>query len=75
MLARHIVRASPLRATALPMAARRLPLVQQRTFLPESMVGRKNIDEKYPDSDYPTLTDAEDPDMVRWNKKQCGGQH
>jgi len=29
------------------------------------MVGRKKTDEKYPDSDYPTLTPAEDPDMVR----------
>lgn len=63
MLSRHIVRASPFRAAALP-AARRLPLIQQRTFLPESMVGRKKMDEKYPDSDYPKLTAAEDPDMV-----------
>ncbi|KAL2165603.1 hypothetical protein VTG60DRAFT_4256 [Thermothelomyces hinnuleus] len=63
MLTRRIVRASPIRATALPMAARRLPFIQQRTFLPESMVGKSKIDEKYPDSDYPTLTDAEDPDM------------
>ncbi|KAH6847203.1 NADH dehydrogenase-like protein [Chaetomium sp. MPI-CAGE-AT-0009] len=62
MLSRHIVRASPFRAAALP-AARRLPFIQQRTFLPESMVGKKKIDEKYPDSDYPTLTPAEDPDM------------
>ncbi|KAH6623695.1 hypothetical protein F5144DRAFT_584020 [Chaetomium tenue] len=62
MLSRHIVRASPFRAAALP-AARRLPLIQQRTFLPESMVGRKKMDEKYPDSDYPKLTAAEDPDM------------
>ncbi|KAJ4291391.1 hypothetical protein N0V88_005984 [Collariella sp. IMI 366227] len=64
MLSRQIVRASPFRATALPAAARRLPLIQQRTFLPESMVGRSKIDEKYPDSDYPTLTPAEDPDML-----------
>jgi hypothetical protein len=28
------------------------------------MVGRKKIDEKYPDTDYPKLTAAEDPDMV-----------
>ncbi|KAL2176540.1 uncharacterized protein P884DRAFT_225430, partial [Thermothelomyces heterothallicus CBS 202.75] len=63
MLTCRIVRASPIRATALPMAARRLPFIQQRTFLPQSMVGKSKIDEKYPDSDYPTLTDAEDPDM------------
>lgn len=65
MLSRRIMQASPLRATALLPAARRLPLVQQRTFLPESMVGRKAIDEKYPASDYPTLTAEEDPEMVR----------
>jgi hypothetical protein len=29
------------------------------------MVGRKILDEKYPDSDYPNLTEAEDPEMVR----------
>jgi NADH dehydrogenase (ubiquinone) 1 beta subcomplex subunit 8 len=39
-------------------------LIQQRTFLPESMVGKSKIDEKYPDSDYPTLTPEEDPEMV-----------
>lgn len=65
MLSRRIVRASPFRATAVLPAARRLPVIQQRTFLPESMAGRKAIDEKYPDSDYPTLTPAEDPEMVR----------
>ncbi|KAL2017190.1 hypothetical protein VTK56DRAFT_2510 [Thermocarpiscus australiensis] len=61
MLSRRIVRAPPFRMTAMP--ARRLPFIQQRTFLPESMVGRSKIDEKYPDSDYPTLTPEEDPDM------------
>ena len=29
------------------------------------MVGRSKIEEKYPDSDYPTLTPEEDPEMVR----------
>ncbi|KAK0702542.1 hypothetical protein B0T21DRAFT_342406 [Apiosordaria backusii] len=61
MLSSRIVRAAPLRTAAL--AARRLPLIQARTFLPESMVGRAKIDEKYPDSDYPSLTSAEDPEM------------
>jgi NADH dehydrogenase (ubiquinone) 1 beta subcomplex subunit 8 len=28
------------------------------------MVGKSKIDEKYPDSDYPTLTPEEDPEMV-----------
>lgn len=63
MLSRRIVRASPFRAAAQP-AARRLPFIQQRTFLPESMTGAGRVDEKYPDSDYPTLSPAEDPDMV-----------
>ncbi|KAK4192339.1 putative NADH:ubiquinone oxidoreductase 20.1kD subunit [Podospora australis] len=62
MLSRQIVRATPFRAAALA-ASRRLPLVQQRTFLPESMVGRSEIDKLYPDSDYPNLTPAEDPEM------------
>ncbi|KAK4152394.1 hypothetical protein C8A00DRAFT_16279, partial [Chaetomidium leptoderma] len=62
MLSRRIVRASPFRAAALP-AARRLPFIQQRTFLPESMVGKSKIDEKYPDSDYAQLTPEQDPEM------------
>jgi NADH dehydrogenase (ubiquinone) 1 beta subcomplex subunit 8 len=64
MLSRRITRAAPLRMTS----SRRLPLVQHRTFLPEAMVGRKIIDEKYPDSDYPNLTEAEDPEMVYPNE-------
>lgn len=63
MLSRQIVRAAPFRTVALP-AARRLPVIQQRTFLPESIVGKSRIEEKYPDSDYPTLTPQEDPEMV-----------
>lgn len=50
----------PLRA----LAARRLPAIQQRTFLPDSITGQGGVlDEKYPD--YPTLTEKEDPGMVR----------
>ncbi|KAJ9139147.1 hypothetical protein NKR23_g8108 [Pleurostoma richardsiae] len=59
MLSRRIVRASPLRTAAL--AARRLPIVQQRTFIPESVNGKAIIDAKYPDP--PAYTDAEDPNM------------
>ncbi|KAK4462571.1 putative NADH:ubiquinone oxidoreductase 20.1kD subunit [Cladorrhinum samala] len=61
MLSRRIARAMPARLAALP--GRQLPLVQRRTFLPESMVGKSKIDEKYPDSDYPNLSPAEDPEM------------
>lgn len=43
------------------MAARRLPLVQTRTFLPRF---DKEVDERYPDSDYPSLTEEEDPEQV-----------
>ncbi|KAI1428117.1 hypothetical protein F5Y12DRAFT_711432 [Xylaria sp. FL1777] len=43
-------------------ASRRLPIIQQRTFLPESFNNKKIIDEKYPD--HPTFTDAEDPNMT-----------
>ncbi|KAK5659191.1 hypothetical protein OQA88_1281 [Cercophora sp. LCS_1] len=59
MLSRRIARASPFRLGA----ASRLPIVQHRTFMPEQMVSRKILEEKYPDSDYPKLTDAEDPEM------------
>ncbi|KAK3496015.1 NADH:ubiquinone oxidoreductase 20.1kD subunit [Neurospora crassa] len=63
MLSRRIVRASPTRLVAL--AANRSPIVQQRrTFLPDQLTGRGGLmEEKYPDSDYPQLTDAEDPEM------------
>lgn len=50
-------------------AARRLPIVQQRTFMPDTMVGRKIIEENYPEQ--PNLTDAEDPEMVRMLGEQC----
>lgn len=66
MLSRSIARASQLRLAARPVAsATRIPVVQRRTFLPEAITGQKAVDEKYPDSDYPNLTEAEDPEMVR----------
>ncbi|KAI1491586.1 hypothetical protein F5X96DRAFT_458003 [Biscogniauxia mediterranea] len=57
MLSQRIVRASALRS-----ASRRLPLplVQQRTFLPQ-YAEKELIEKKYPA--YPDLTDAEDPGM------------
>ncbi|KUI66779.1 hypothetical protein VM1G_02249 [Cytospora mali] len=58
MLSRRIVRASPLRSATAVVASRRLPIVQQRTFLPPY---NDKIEERYPN--YPTLTDAEDPLM------------
>jgi hypothetical protein len=60
MLSLRVARSAQLRSAAL--AARRLPIVQQRTFLPESINGPAVVDQKYPD--YPKLTDAEDPGMV-----------
>ena len=61
MLSRRIAaKATPLRSTTAAVAARRLPIVQQRTFLPPY---NQNIDERYPP--YPNLTDVEDPNMVR----------
>ncbi|KAL1848484.1 hypothetical protein VTK73DRAFT_10129 [Phialemonium thermophilum] len=60
MLSRRIAQVAPLRAPTL--VARRLPLIQQRTFLPDSVTGRGGVlEKKYPD--YPKLTDAEDPGM------------
>ncbi|KAK4129932.1 NADH:ubiquinone oxidoreductase 20.1kD subunit [Trichocladium antarcticum] len=62
MAAHPIVRAAPIRMVPLP-AARRLPMIQQRTFLPESIVGKNKIEEKYPESDYAALSPEEDPEM------------
>lgn len=62
MLSRGIARASASRSVANAIAARRLPLIQTRSFLPR--FGDK-VDEIYPDSDYAGLTEAEDPGMVR----------
>ncbi|KAL7629607.1 hypothetical protein AAE478_001129 [Parahypoxylon ruwenzoriense] len=60
MLPYRIARASALRSASL--AARRLPIIQQRTFIPPSINSQAIIEEKYPD--HPALTNAEDPDMV-----------
>lgn len=60
MLSRRIAKVSPLRSATAAVAARRLPIVQQRTFIPDY---NKDIDERFPA--YPELSDAEDPNMVR----------
>lgn len=61
MLSRQIAaKASPLRSATAAVAARRLPIVQQRTFLPQY---NHNLDERYPA--YPNPTETEDPNMVR----------
>jgi NADH dehydrogenase (ubiquinone) 1 beta subcomplex subunit 8 len=60
MLSQRIVRASALQTSL--SVARRLPVVQHRTFFPEVMKGR--LDERLPT--YPNLTDAEDPGQVGW---------
>jgi NADH dehydrogenase (ubiquinone) 1 beta subcomplex subunit 8 len=59
MLSRRIVGAS-----SRLVAASRLPVLQRRTFMPDAIVGKKTLEEYYPDSEYPTLTDKEDPEMV-----------
>lgn len=60
MLPQRIVRASALRSTM--TAARRLPTIQRRTFLPDQYTDKKVIDQKYPEP--PSLSEAEDPGMV-----------
>lgn len=70
MLSRRVARASTLRSATSAIAACRLPIIQQRTFLPRY---NDKVDEKYPDSDYPSLTDAEDPNMVRGSLSAGGG--
>ncbi|EMT60919.1 NADH dehydrogenase (ubiquinone) 1 beta subcomplex 8 [Fusarium oxysporum f. sp. radicis-lycopersici 26381] len=59
MLPQRIVRASALRSTM--TAARRLPTIQRRTFLPDQYTDKKVIDQKYPEP--PSLSEAEDPGM------------
>lgn len=59
MLSSRFARASALRNA---IAARRLPLFQTRTFFPRY---DQKVDELFPDSDYPSLTEEEDPGMVR----------
>ncbi|RYP24092.1 hypothetical protein DL767_008668 [Monosporascus sp. MG133] len=56
MLSSRIARASALRS-----AARRLPTIQSRAFIPPSINDRSILEEKYPD--HPQLSDAEDPGM------------
>lgn len=61
MLSRQIVRVAPLRTAT--SAIRRAPLIQQRTFIPDSITGQGGrTEERYPTPR--TLTDAEDPEMV-----------
>ena len=60
MLPQRIARAPALRSASL--AARRLPIVQQRTFVPRSYTDPAVIEEKFPDN--PKLTEAEDPNQV-----------
>ncbi|KAK7988252.1 carboxymethylenebutenolidase [Apiospora arundinis] len=59
MLPRRIAQAPALRSAA--QAARRLPVIQRRCFLPNSLTDKSIVEEKYPDP--PKLTDAEDPNM------------
>lgn len=61
MLPQRIVRTSALRNAL--AGARRAPIVQRRGYLPTQYSDKKVLDEKYPDP--PSLTEAEDPGMVR----------
>ncbi|TPX16126.1 uncharacterized protein E0L32_004121 [Thyridium curvatum] len=59
MLSRRVASAAPLRQAA--VAARRLPMVQQRTFIPRQINDPAITEQKYPA--YPSLTEAEDPNQ------------
>ncbi|KKA27579.1 hypothetical protein TD95_001424 [Thielaviopsis punctulata] len=57
---------SPVVSGRLPLVSARTPLastslVQKRTFLPESIVGRANLDKHFPDPEQ--LSELEDPEM------------
>lgn len=68
MLPQRIARASALRSGM--AAARRLPTIQRRTFLPDQYTDKKVIDQKYPEA--PSMTEAEDPGMV--SNRQLEGE-
>ncbi|KAI8267211.1 hypothetical protein K4K58_008307 [Colletotrichum sp. SAR11_239] len=59
MLSQRIARISTIRGAA--QAARRIPIVQQRSFFPPSFNDRSVLEEKYPE--YPKLSEQEDPNM------------
>ncbi|KAJ0383445.1 hypothetical protein COL922a_010460 [Colletotrichum nupharicola] len=59
MLSQRIARVSTIRGAA--QAARRTPIVQQRSFFPPSFNDRSVLEEKYPE--YPKLSEKEDPNM------------
>ena len=61
MLPQRIVRTSALRNAL--AGTRRAPIVQRRGYLPTQYSDKKILNEKYPDP--PSLTEAEDPGMVR----------
>ncbi|KAJ2904810.1 nadh:ubiquinone oxidoreductase subunit [Zalerion maritima] len=61
MLPARVARVSALRGTT--SAFRLLPVVQQRFFWPKSMSDPSEYEKRYPSSDYPSLTDKEDPGM------------
>lgn len=67
MLPQRIARSS---ATGLNfLAARRLPALQRRCFLPDSYSDRKVFEAKFPERQ--TLTEAEDPGMVSITSRAC----
>ncbi|KAF7561416.1 hypothetical protein G7046_g2725 [Stylonectria norvegica] len=59
MLPQRIVRASALRNGM--SAARWVPIIQRRTFLPAVYTDKKTVDEKFPEA--PSMTEAEDPEQ------------
>jgi NADH dehydrogenase (ubiquinone) 1 beta subcomplex subunit 8 len=67
MLSQRIVRSSATRTSL--TAARCLPVIQRRGFLPASLSDRKVVDAKYPERQ--TLSEAEDPGMVRPHALSC----
>ena len=62
MLSLRLARAVSRPGASSHLSVARLPIIQRRTFLPDSITGRGLLDEKYPVD--PELTAAEDPDMV-----------
>lgn len=61
MFSQRIVRTSALRNSL--AAARRTPIVQRRGYLPEHYSDKRILENKFPEP--PSLTEAEDPGMVR----------
>lgn len=68
MLPQRLARASALRNSM--GVARRMPIIQRRTFFSVDYTDKKLLDQKYPEG--PDLSPAQDPEMVSYGHRNRG---